>query len=194
MDKEVVAAIIATIPAVLAPLASFWLQRQGFTYKAKELDVIEKRVQLIERLLALEGQLSAERRSALQQELADIARDLVAERSRERTAGATAVEQFSAWRRLLLAYEQPTMKASVYRGFFWFFLGLSVLVVFSSWTIGIESGDEQPGDGVWMSAGIALSGLVLYGGIGAIFRSAALRQHKQARASAAAASEERLGS
>jgi len=193
MSPDVVPAIIGAIPALLAPFASSWMQRQGFTYKAKELDVIEKRVQLIERLLALEGQLSAERRSALQQELAEIARDLVAERSRERAAGATAVDQFSAWRRVLLVYEQPTMKASVYRGFFWFFLGLGVLVVLSSWMIGVESGSGHPEGGVGTSAVIAFSGLLLYGGIGAIFRSAALRQHRRAQASAAAASAEQLG-
>ena len=103
IPKEVVASAIGAIPALLAPVISSFLQRRGFAQKAKEMDVVEKRVEIIERLLMLENNLSYERKRLLQVELADIAQDLVAERVRERAAGATVVARLPIHRRWLLS-------------------------------------------------------------------------------------------
>lgn len=175
IPKEVLVAVIGAIPALLAPLISSSLQRQGFARKAKEVEVVEKRVQIIERLLTLEKHLSDERRKLLQIELADIAQDLVAERVRERASGGTVVERLPMLRRALLVYEQPTMKASVYRGFFWLFLSLGLLG-------GLFSSFLKYGDADWP---FAIIGGLFYIAIGLSFRAAALRQHKRAQASAA---------
>lgn len=177
IPKEVLVAIIGAIPALAAPLLSSLLQHRGFAQRTKELELLEKRVQVIERLLVLEKHLSDERKKMLQTELADIAQDLVADRVRERAAGGTVVERLPMLRRFLLVYEQPTSRASAYRNFFWFFLSISVLGFFSVLFVGktIESAN-------WPIAAI---GMLFYVMIGLFFRSAALRQQKRAQATAA---------
>jgi hypothetical protein len=117
IPKEVYVALIGAIPA-LATLFSSFLQQRGSAHRAKEVEMLDRRVQVIERLLTLEKHLSDERKKLLQTELADIAQDLVADRLRERAAGGTAVERLPMLRRFLLVYEQPTKRASTYRGFF----------------------------------------------------------------------------
>lgn len=174
IPKEILVAVIGAVSALLAPLLSSFLQRSGNAQKAKELEVVEKQVQIIERLLTLEKYLSDERRKLLQTELADLAREVVAERVRERSPSATVVDRLPMWRRWFLAYEQPTMRASVYRGFFWFFLVIGVL----GGTLG-TMGSLQTGGADWP---FAVIGGLFYLAIGLAFYFAALRQQKQAEA------------
>lgn len=177
IPREVLVAIIGAIPVLLAPLIGSSLQRRDLAERAQEVEVLGKRVQLIERLLALDKHLSDERRKLLQVELADIAQDVVAERRKERAAGGTVVERLSFVHRSLLLYELPTTRASVYRGFFWFFLSIGVVGGFSGALLPSKSGDSD-----WP---FALIGGLLYIAIGLAFRGAAVRQHKRAQANAA---------
>jgi len=186
IPKEVVVALIGAIPALLAPLVNSLLQRRGFAQSAKELEAVEKRIQITERLLTLEKYLSEDKRKLLRAELAAVAQDLVAERVREHAAGGTEVEGLPFLRRALLIYAQPTMRASVYRGFFWFFLFFGILGGVSASFVSLQSGDTE-----WP---FAVIGGLFYVVIGLFFRSAALRQQKRAQASAAAASSNDSGS
>ena len=176
LQTEVLVAVIGAISALLAPRISFLLQRQGLSQKAKEVEVLDKRAQIIERLLALERHLSEARTKQLQAELAEIAQDVIAERARELAAGATVVERLSFLRRALLVYEQPTMRASVYRGFYWFFLSVALV---GGLSVSLLPSVER------LSAVI---GGLFYVVIGLLFRSAARRQQKRTQARAAAAS------
>lgn len=177
VTAQVVVAVIGAIPVLLAPLITSLLQRQGFFQKAKEVEMIEKRVQIIEKLLALEEHLPDERKNMLKVELADIAQDLVAERVSVSVAGGAAVERLSFLGRAFLVYEQPTLRASIYRGFFWFFLSVGLLAGLSTALLGIESGE--------MDWPVVVIGASLYIVIGLFFRAAALRQRKRVKASAA---------
>lgn len=179
VTTQVVVAIIGATPVLLAPLVTSLLQRQGYAQKAKEVEMIEKRVQIIERLLALDEHLSDERKNLLKVELADIAQDLVAERSRVSVAGSMAVERLSFLSRTLLVYEQPTLRASVYRGFFWFFLSVGLLVALVAPFADMQSENTD------MNWPFAVFGALFYVVIGLLFRSAALRQHKRVKAGAA---------
>lgn len=176
IPKEVVVAVIGAIPALLAPLVSSFLQRRGFAQKAKEVEVVDKQVQIIERLLSLEKHLSEEEKKLLQIQLADITQDIVQERKREQTVGETVVESLPIHHRWLLVYEQPTMRASVYRGFYWFFLAIVVLGGISASIASLQHGDTD-----WP---FAIIGGLFYVTIALAFRAAALRQQKLAKASA----------
>ncbi len=186
IPREVLVALIGAVPAMLAPLISSFMQRRGFAQKAREVEVAEKRVQIIERLLSLEEHLSEKSKKLLQTELADIAKDFVEERIRERSAVETVVESLPIRRRWLLAYEQPTLRASVYRGFFWFFLAIGCLGGISGIIVNLQYGDKD-----WP---FVMIGGLFYIAIGLAFRTAALRQQKRAQGSASEVSTSDLRS
>ena len=186
IPKEVVVALIGAIPALAAPLLSSLLQRRGAAQRTRDVELLEKRVQIIERLLALDTHLSDERKKMLHAELADIAQDLVADRVRERVAGGTAIERLSILRRFFLIYEQPTTRASIYRGFFWVFFSFCVLGPLS-----ILSLRKTEGVKVWA---LAATGVVFYAMIGLFFRSAGVRQQKRAQTTAAGKVSNEAGS
>jgi hypothetical protein len=175
LSKEVLVAIIGAVPAIAAPPISWLLQHRGDAQKAREVEALERRVQLIERLLALEKHLSDERKKMLQAELAHIAEDLVADRARERAAGETVVEGLPKLRRLLLLYDQPTARASVYRALFWILVGFPLFGAVSVVSLP-ETTTEWP---------VFALGMSVYLVVGLLFRSAAVRQQKRARAVAA---------
>jgi len=172
IPKEVVVAIIGAIPALAAPLVSSLIQRQGDAQKTRGVELLEKRVQIIERLLSLDKYLSNDRAILLQEELDDIAQDLIADRVKERLVSGVVVDKISTLRRFLLIYEQPTIKASVYRGFFWFFCFITTVGGTSVLLLGSEFYEYE----IMMTT---LFGLIFYGGIGLLFRSAAIRQQKK---------------
>lgn len=171
IPKEIIAAAIAAIPAVLAPWISSSLQRRGLARKAREVEVIEKRVQVIERLLSLDQQLSEDKRNILQDELADIVHDIVAERAEERSVIGTDASKLPRWKRYLLFYSQPTLKASVYRGFYWLFLFFVLIMLIFPFIE--ETKEPLP---------VAIFGGLFYLAIGLTFRAAAVRQQKHAQA------------
>jgi len=176
LSPEIIGAAIAAVPALLAPWISSSLQRRGLARKAREVEVIEKRVQVIERLLNLDKHLSEEEKNTLQAELADIVQDIVVERVRERTAAGTDVGILPRWNQYLLLYEQPNLKASVYRGFYWFFLAIGIVGAFSISALSYETADpDMP---------FAIIGALFYVVIGLFFRKAAMRQQESAQAQA----------
>lgn len=182
ISKEVAVAIIGVIPALAAPLFSSLLQRRGAAQKTRDVELLDKRVQIIERLLILDKHLSDERKKMLQAELANIAQDLVADRVRERIAGGVSVEHLSILRRFFLIYEQPTTRASIYRGFFWFFF---IVSVFPSFPILFFTFSEQGIEGIVTALFPIASMFIFYGMIALFFRSAAVRQQKRAQTAAA---------
>jgi hypothetical protein len=181
IPTQVVVAIIGATPALLAPLVTSLLQRRGSAREARELETIEKRVLIIERLLALEKHLPDGRKKLLQDELADIAQDLVTKRTRDFAVADTVVERLSFLKRVFLVYQQPTLSASVYRGFFWFFFSFGILGSLSTFLVGVQSDDPD-----WP---FAIIGALLYIVIGLLFRAAALRQRKRVPENAAVASK-----
>lgn len=172
IQKEVWVAIISAAPALLAPLLSWILQYRGVAQKIRELDVLEKRIQVIERLNGIGDALPEESRRVLRAELAAITQDLIADREREHAAGSTIVSHLPNWRRLLLYYEQPTAKASIYRGCYWFCLFGALSMI----SVGFE-GDTL--------LGAAIPGMIFYLFIGLLFRGAAMRQQNRAAENAA---------
>jgi hypothetical protein len=170
ISRDISIAIITAIPLLMSPLMSFLFHRWGLARKVKEIELCEKRVRIIERLLTLEKHVSDsdEARNLLQIERAAILQKLGAERVRECNACETVVERLSIMRRTLLLYQQPTMKASIYRGFFWFFFSFGVLgILFMSFAVW-QFGKKED----WL---LPLGGLV-YVAIGLLFRAIALRQ------------------
>lgn len=186
IPREVVVALIGAIPALAAPLFSSLLQRRGAAQKSRDVELLEKRVNVIERLLALDKYLPDDHKAILRSELADITQDLVAERVRERAAGGTIVERLSVLRRFFLIYEQPTTRATIYRGFFWFFLFIAVGIPLS-----IIPAMKLEGAETWP---ITFFGTAFYGMVALFFRSAAIRQQKRAQTAAAEHVSSRAGS
>src|SRR5262245_16172465 len=176
--------IIAAIPALLVPLLSPLMQRLGFARQEKEIGVFQKRLQIIEQLLTLEKHLSDETRNLLTNELADIAHDLVADRGRERSAVKTVLHRLSIFERFLLIYPQPTMRAFIYRGMFWFLLSLGVLFIISVFIDPIINAFVYEGalyfdpSKIFPFASIG----AFYVAIGLLFRGLALRQLKRSQA------------
>ena len=178
LDISEIIKIIGAILAVLSPWLNSSFQQRALVQKAKESEVIDKRVQVIERLLALDQHLSESEKAILETELADIVQDVIAERERERTAAGADVKTLPRWNRYILLYEQPNLKASVYRGFFWFFLAIGIfgalsMALLSDETTGLES-----------DLGFAILGASFYVVISLFFRAAAVRQQKSAQARA----------
>ena len=182
IPKEVVVAMIAAIPGLAAPLFSSLLQKRGLAQRTKEVEMLEKRVQVIERLLMLEKHLSDERKKMLQIELADIVQDMVADRVRERAAGGTVVERLPMLHRVFLVYQQPTTRASVYRGFFWVLISIGIFTPFSA--IAVAFSEEVTANDLPYLLIVYIGGSLFYVMLGLVFRSAALRQQKQAQAAA----------
>ncbi|HUJ42279.1 MAG TPA: hypothetical protein VLW52_01605 [Opitutaceae bacterium] len=179
ISKEVLAAVIGAVPVVAAPLVGWLLEHRGDSQRSKKLESLDKRAQLVERLLALDKHLTDERRQMLEAELVYIEHDLVADRVREHAAGTTMVERLSVLRRFLLLYDQPTRKASIYRGFFWAFLFCGFLGAGSALLTLANAKPEEPH---WPTA---IFVLLFYSGIGLICRAAARQQLKRAQAAAA---------
>ena len=129
--------------------------------------------------------ITDEEKKIIRAELAYIAMDLVADRTRERAAGKMEVKLLSPVRRFLLLYEQPTTRASVYRALFWI---LSAFGLFSGILTLMMPYQLEPGISApkWS---MALFGMLFYLGIGYLFRSAARRQLKRAHELAARESE-----
>src|SRR5262245_23642275 len=172
---EKTAGMITAGSAFLAALINYLSQHVGLARKTNEIEVVVKRVQLIEELLKLD--LSDETRNPLKNELTYTAKHLIAERARERTAIDTDFEGLPILRRALLVYQQPTLRASVYRGLFWLFLSISVWVCLSVLVVVLSIGSP-----VWP---IALFGGVVYFAISLVFRALAIHQLKLAKARAA---------
>ena len=181
IPTEVITAIIAATPGLVGIIVSWILQHQESARSVKQIDTLYKRVQVIERLLTLEKHLTDERRDILITELAEIAEDLVTERVKERTAGAKTLELMPRLRRWLLLYDQPTWKASLYRAFYWIFTffigGMGSFVTFS-----MPIAD-------WDRPFLVFFPILFYVAIGIIFRSAAVRQQKQAQETAGRAAK-----
>jgi hypothetical protein len=191
IQREFLPALPSAIAAVLAPLIIFLLERRGLARKAKEIEVVEKRVQIIDRLLTLEKHLPDETKNQLPIELANIAQKLVAqnrvaEQVRERIAHETSVQRRPIWRRFLLVYPLPTIRAHIYRGVFWFLLLLSVLFL----SYGLLQTRHLPGrfmllctpGGFTMLVLPSLVVLLFNVVIGLQFRGAALRELKRFQA------------
>ena len=172
IPKEILIAIIGAVPAIAAPLISSLIQRRGAAQKTIEVELLEKRVQVIERLLSLDKHLTDDRTILLQEELAEITQDLISDRVKERLGKETVIDSLSTIRRFFLIYVQPTIKASVYRGFFWFFCFIATFGSISVLLLGSELYDHE----ILMTT---IFGLVFYGGIGLLFRSAAIRQLRE---------------
>ncbi len=178
ISKEVVAAIIGAVPVVAAPLVAWMLDRRGEAKGIRRLEALEKRVQVIDRLLALDKHLTDERRETLEAELANIAQDLVADRAREHAAGKTAVERLTIVQRLLLLYDQPNRRASIYRGFFWAFLFCAFL---GSGSALLTFSNEKPEQSPWPTA---LFVFLFYFVIALMCRQGAKQQLRRAQMSA----------
>lgn len=181
MPTNLVIAIIGTIPAIAAPLISWLLPHRGFARRTRDLEALGKKVQLIERLVGLEEHLSEQQKKMLWAELADIAEDLVADRARVRSAVRMEVKGLSKLRLFLLLYDQPTTRASVYRVLFWSLWVFGLLGGLSLLTLTIAGKSDLDG----RELPIAMLGTMFYLGLGLIFRSAARKQQKRARALAA---------
>jgi hypothetical protein len=169
MEKEIIVALIGLASATLVPFVSSLLQRRNFDERSGEAGLLEKRVQLIERLLANRRHLPETDRTKLEKELAHIVEQVVELHSTERERAEPQTESLSWWRRALLVYEQPNLKASIYRWGFWIFTGIGLL----GGTATVSS------DSVANDTFYAVLGGLLYIAIGWALRSAAVRQKRR---------------
>jgi len=176
IPKEVWPAAVGAVPALLALFVTWILENRGSSQRLKHVTELEKRVQVIEKLLSLENSLPADFQEMLRVELTEIAQDLVANRVQERTAGETSVERLGRLRRWFLVYAQPSLSAHIYRALYWLFLAV---VLFAALGILIE-GTMRPELVLPLAVGLLVYLLIAY-----LFRTAALRQQKRAQATAA---------
>jgi hypothetical protein len=172
MEKEIIVALIGLASATLVPFVSSLLQRRNFDERSGEAGLLERRVRLIERLLANGKHLPEADHAKLEAELTHIVQQVVERHSIERESAEPKLESLSKWRRLLLAYEQPNLKASIYRGGFWVFTAIGLL----GGTATISSNN------VANDTFYAVLGGLLYVAIGSVLRSAAVRQSRRSHA------------
>lgn len=170
MEKEIVVALIGLVSATIVPFMSSLLQRRSFDERAGEVGLLEKRVQLAERLLANAQYLEAKDRKTIEATLTQVARQLADQHRVESDSQKPKLESLSWWRKLLLAYEQPNLKASIYRAGYWIAIGFGLLGGVSATVVSEKSEDLK----------FAVIGGLFYIGIGFLWRSAAVRQKRHA--------------
>jgi len=178
IPKEVWAAAIGATPALLALFVTWLLENRGTSRRLKHVTELEKRVQVIEKILALGNPLTADFQKRLRDELTEIGQDLFANRDQERTAGKTSVERLGRLRRWLLFYPQPSLSAHIYRVLYWFFLSVSLLIALAI-VLTLFGGQKSP-ESYWI-----LPALLFYPFIAYLFYAAARRQQRRAQAMAA---------
>lgn len=172
-QRDLLIAIVGAAPAVLAPLISWVFTRMGVNSKSMELELLERQVGLIQKLGALEDDLLGQQKERLRTEVAEIVHDLVVDRERERKSGGTDTRGFRWVKRFLLLYEQPNLRASIYRLMFW---ALSIFGLFVS--VSVLAGNRELGPD-WLA--VFSFGAILYIGSALLFRAAARRQQNRAR-------------
>src|SRR5262249_49762950 len=115
MDAAITGGIITAIPAIVVPMVSFLLERNGIAARIRETKLFEKRVQLIERLLANGSAVGVDERKQLEDELRHVVQQVLERQADSRSAVKSNVDTMDWWQRWLLLYEQPNSKASVFR-------------------------------------------------------------------------------
>ncbi len=175
MNTELIIPIIAMVPALLAPLIAWFLSQRGVSRRAKELESLLTRIELVEKLRQIQEQTSDSKArlvGILDTEVGDILDDLESLREIQAPLITKPYQKMAGLRRFLLLYKQASRKGKVYRGVFYacFFIAVSGGVV------GVAEGMSRGTGGDWI---FGLVGAAFYLAIGLAFRAAAVRDYEK---------------
>ena len=168
--------LIAGLPAVLAPSIAWLLSQIGVGRRTKDIEHLQKRIELVERLRPLQENNELKKRQfneKLDAVVMDIVEDLAAFRETEQPVHAAAIQAQSRWRRFFLLYEQASIKGRIYRVLFYMFLFFAVAMPVLYSTMGSSVGVKQGGVGVGLFSGVFYMVLCL------LFRSAAVSNYRK---------------
>lgn len=185
MDPTIIVGIIAAMAGLLTTALGWLLNQLGISGKAKELEVLKSRLDIIDKL------------SDLQRATADLDPDIEKLRKLEMRAILAEISDITEidregivsqkvkmgwWSRATLDYHQISLKGRIYKGLFYSFSLFAVLVSLS--VIWVEFSDL----GQWF---IGLVGGGIYFLIGLSFRRAAIRTYEKDKKKATAVQMER---
>ena len=160
--------VVPAIPVILAPIVAATLARRGEARRASELEALQQRTDLVDKLRTLRSVLPRDVADPLPREVDDIVGDLEALRLRDVVTIAEPGKQRSHFASAFLLYRQASRKASFYKGLFYFFTGIGILASLGA----LDSYLGHEGDAVYI-----LIGALFYIGVGLAFRAAAVRDY-----------------
>lgn len=176
MDANIIVGIIAAVAGLLTTALGWLLNQMGLARQAKELEVLKSRLEVIEKLsdlqdttTTLKSEIEKRRRMEIRAVLAEISDFTDIAQSR----ASTSKDKISWWNRIILGYNQISLKGRIYKGLFYAFTGFALLVWLSITRIENIEGETS---GLWVTV---LIGGIIYLLIGLAFRRAAIRTYKR---------------
>ncbi len=173
--KELIIALLPFIPGLLAPLILWVLSQRGMAKRAKELESLHSRMELVEKLRVsreLNLEVDERNRDVLNMEVTDILYDLEALRGDDDHESSLEPVKLTILRRATLLFRQRSVKGKVYKGVYYFCLffviigGAGITVEF------ISSGSLE-------TYFTGLLGAAFYLVLGLFFRAGAVRDYKR---------------
>jgi len=175
METEFGIAIIAMLPGLLAPLIAWFLSQRGMSRRAKVLESLLTRMELVEKLRQFQKHPSDGKTrlvESLDNEVHDILDDLDSLRETQAPLATSPRQQMADWKQLFLLYKQASLKGRVYKVLFYV---SSVITIFGTAVFIPRSLiDQGMTPSFWVSLLITVA---FYLVIALVFRAAAIRDY-----------------
>jgi hypothetical protein len=173
---QILTAIIAAFSALLAPIIAWWLSNRGKASHAKDIELLLKRLELVERTAAVVDKSCSNQGVA--NEIVQLEIEAVLESIRNRNIkqvliGTLEIKRLNPLQRFFLNFSLSTITATVYRVAFYIFLVITFLGGLTSILFALYKG--RTFDMFYLEG--LVGGMVLYFGISLLFRAAAVRSH-----------------
>ena len=168
-------AVLQLLPGALASLVAWVTSRAVSSRRASELDMLLRRIQLVEHAQKIQGENDTALRAELDSELHDIVAALAELRkanvARHPSAGVSATR--SRWQEWLIAYKQASVKGTLYKFAFY----ASCLFAVFGFLVPTTVNESDVGTLEAFSVALLSGGFYLV--IGLAFRSAAVRDYRK---------------
>ena len=134
MEPNYIIAIIATVPVLLVPVIAWILSQRGVSRRAKEIQSLLTRMELVEKLRQVKEQTSVSKDrlvGILDKEISHILDDVESIREIQAPWTRTRPDNVARWRKFLLLYKQTSLNGNIYKGLFYGFVFFAVFGVLS---------------------------------------------------------------
>ena len=169
MSEVLIVGIIAAVVCLLTPALGWFLNQQGVSRQAKELEALKSRLDLIDRLGESKASIPMLDNDIEQLRIREI-RAVLAEINSftevARAGSAPNEAKLNRWSRTFLSYDQISLKGRIYKGLFYAFTILSVTG--TAVAVSVAASNE------WV---FSIVGGAFYLFIGYLFRRAAIRAY-----------------
>jgi hypothetical protein len=172
-------ALLALLPGALTALVAWLTSLAVSSRRASELDMLLRRIQLVEHLQKLQGENDAPLRMELETEVHDIVAALADLRKIDvgHHPSTDVSAKRSGWREWIIAYKQASVKASVYKLVFYVSSGIGLIATLG--VLALAADQTEVVDDRLQTAFFGLVGGAVYLAIGLAFRAAAVRDYRK---------------